>query len=428
MNYPEPTGPDPVLSNGSPDEPVLPGLGLPEPVLPGLRLPEPGLAESGPARPQYRERSIAFNPGQAFFNPKNQFVRDLGVLAAAVHRETQGSLRILETMAGSGVRALRYGMEAGAEALWINEGNPDLGELLTANLQPVVEKLGDRLHLSQENAIQILAQALALGQTYDLVDIDAFGAGTEYFSLGLQVTAPGGLLYVTATDGRALGGHDPDRCLQRYGTFGRAHPSHSEQGLRIVIGNLAQTAAQLGFGVTPVLATYTGQTYRVMVRRSTKRLPLVHSYGFLGYCHRCGTYQAMPWRKLGQPVCGQHSPPQPLTLTGPLWLGALHDRSLLPRLITQAKTWEWLDCLKKLEIMEQEAELPPYHFTLGEIGKRGAIDPPPRDRLLAQLHRAGYAASPLHWNPQAIKTTAPIATCIALSCSGRSRELSDYSE
>lgn len=363
----------------------------------------------------YQERSIVFDPGSAFFNPHNQFVRDLGVLAADVYRKKQGSLQILETMAGSGVRALRYGLEAGAEALWVNEGNPDLGALLRANLAPVADQLGDRLCLTHHPATQVLAQALARSQTYDLVDLDVFGAGTEYFSLALQLMAPGGLLYVTATDGRALGGHDPDRCLQRYGTFGRATPSHSEQGLRILLGTLAQTAAQLGFGVTPVLATYTGQTYRVMVRRSAKLLPLVKSYGFLGYCHHCGHYQPVPWRRLGQSRCENHSASQPMTLTGPLWLGALHDRSFLLAMAEQAKVWNWLDCVQKLDIMQQEADLPAYHFTLGEIGKRGAMDPPPRDRLLAQLHQAGYAASPLHWNPQAIKTTAPIATCITLS-------------
>lgn len=362
----------------------------------------------------YQERSIVFNPGEAFFNPKNRFVRDLGVLAAAVYRQETGSLRILETMAGSGVRALRYGLEAGADELWINEGNPELGALLRANLAPVADQLGDRLHLSHCNATQLLAQSLARAETYDWVDLDAFGPGTEYFGLALQVTAVGGLLYVTATDGRALGGHDPDRCLQRYGTYGRSHPSHSEQGLRILLGNLAQTASQLGFGITPVLATFTGQTYRVLVRRSAKLLPLTPVYGFLGHCHHCGHYQPLPWRKLGQSLCEHHTPPQPLTLTGPLWLGALHDRSMLLAMTTQARLWDWSDCVEKLAIMEQEADLPPYHFTLGEIGKRGAMDPPPRDRLLAHLHQAGYAATPLHWNPQALKTTAPIATCITL--------------
>jgi len=41
-------------------------------------------------------------------------------LAAAVYRQKIGQLRVLEVMAGSGVRSLRYWLESGADELWVN--------------------------------------------------------------------------------------------------------------------------------------------------------------------------------------------------------------------------------------------------------------------------------------------------------------------
>ena len=68
--------------------------------------------------------------------------------------------------------------------------------------------------------------------------------------------------------------------------------------------------------------------------------------------------------------------------------------------------------------MEAEAELPPYHFPLGELGKWGKMDPPKRDRLIEVLQSQGYAASPTHLSAQAFKTNASLHHCIELSQQG----------
>jgi tRNA G26 N,N-dimethylase Trm1 len=48
--------------------------------------------------------------------------RDLAVLAAAAYRRAHGSLRVLDVMAGSGVRAARYISQAGADFVWCGFG------------------------------------------------------------------------------------------------------------------------------------------------------------------------------------------------------------------------------------------------------------------------------------------------------------------
>ena len=84
-------------------------------------------------------------------------------------------------------------------------------------------------------------------------------------------------------------------------------------------------------------------------------------------------------------------------------------------MVQLAQEWDWPARVALLEVMQAEALLPPYFFTLAEIGRRGKMDIPGRDRLIQQLQVQGYAASPTHINPQAIKTTASFQTCLQLA-------------
>lgn len=68
--------------------------------------------------------------------------------------------------------------------------------------------------------------------------------------------------------------------------------------------------------------------------------------------------------------------------------------------------------------MEAEVDLPPYFYTLAEIGRRGNMDIPKRDRLIQSLQERGYRASPTHIDAQAIKTDADLPTCIAVARHG----------
>ena len=54
------------------------------------------------------ERGISFMQGNCFYRAESAQGRDLAVLAAAVHRQSNGRLRVLDVMSGSGVRGARY--------------------------------------------------------------------------------------------------------------------------------------------------------------------------------------------------------------------------------------------------------------------------------------------------------------------------------
>ncbi|MBU6229447.1 MAG: tRNA (guanine-N1)-methyltransferase [Cyanobacteria bacterium REEB459] len=359
---------------------------------------------------QQREGQARFQVGSAFYRPRSAIARDLAVLCASLYRQTHARLRVLDAMSGCGVRPLRYVLEAGADWVWANEGNPEVMPILAANLACLP---GDRYRLTQHNSLRLCLDCYQRQDFYDLVDIDNFGSPAPHAEAGLWAVRLGGLLYLTSTDGRSSSGHDPQRSLQIYPAYARCHPAAHEQGLRLLLGHIAQVAAARGLGIEPRFSLFTGQVHRVMVRVVRPSTLTPETYGFLAYCHGCGEFQTITWRQLGQVNCPCSQPK--IVVSGPLWLGPLHHRPTLTAMGQLASTWGWPTPARLLQAMAAEAHLPPYYYTLAEIGHRGGMDIPRRDRLVKALHQAGYEAAVPHLEAQAIKTNAPLAECLEIA-------------
>lgn len=373
----------------------------------------------------HREGKATFLTNTAFYRPQSQVGRDLAILAAAIYRRQNGQLRVLDAMTGCGVRPLRYQLEAGADWVWANEANPDHREVLLHNLAAGMQPRSYRI--THQDANQVFFACYQQRDFYDLVDIDNFGSPAPYASTGMWATRIGGLLYLTSTDGRSTSGHDPDRSLQTFGTFARSHPAVHEQGLRMLIGHAMQQAAAKGFHIQPIFSLFNGQVHRAMVRLMLGTVWNSDLYGFIGYCHVCGHFQTVDWRHLGRVRCACHQDmgtyikPHPLVLSGPLWLGPLHDRSMLTSMESLAADWGWQKRVKLLQIMQAEAEMPPYYYPLGEIGRLGQMDIPRREGLIQALCDRNFQASLTHLSWEAIKTDATMAECVdvAKSCQVR---------
>jgi tRNA (guanine26-N2/guanine27-N2)-dimethyltransferase len=313
-------------------------------------------------------------------------------------------------MSGCGVRPLRYLLEAEADWVWANEGNPEVIPILAANLACLPR---DRYRLTQHNSLRLCLGCYQRQDFYDLVDIDNFGSPAPHAEAGLWAVRLGGLLYLTSTDGRSSGGHAPQRSLQIYPAYARCHPAVHEQGLRLLLGHIAQIASARGLGIEPRFSLFTGQVHRVMVRVVNHITLTPETYGFLAYCHSCGQFQTVAWRHLGRVSCICATPG--VVLSGPLWLGPLHDLPTLMAMGKLASSRGWSASTKLLHSMAAEAYLPPYYYTLAEIGHRGGIDIPRRNDLVKALQLKGYQATVPHLEAQAIKTNASLAECLAIA-------------
>jgi tRNA (guanine26-N2/guanine27-N2)-dimethyltransferase len=386
-----------------------------------------------------REGAAYFRVGPSFFRASSQTGRDLAVLAVIAHKthpqNKSGSLRILDAMTGCGVRPLRYVLEAGADYVWANEGNVDLQAQLSANLSHSLPP--EKYRITHQDANCVFFDCHQRQDFYDLIDVDGFGSPMPTLATALWAVKLGGLLYLTSTDGRATSGHAPKKSLQTYGAYARSHPAIHEQGLRLLMGVAMQQAAARGLAAQPVFAYYQGEVNRVMVRitRRPSAWP-ADDYGFLAYCHRCGQFQRVPWKKLNRVMCPccPLSPKSGPIVSGPMWLGPLHNEQDLEAMqqIAMARSTQriahpaqshpdnpeldrWRRCQSLLEMMQAESALPPYFYPLSEIGRRGKIDIPPKQTLIRQLQQQGFAATSTHISAQAIKTDAPLSHCIQMA-------------
>ena len=362
-----------------------------------------GLADEGYGQ----EGQARFAIANAFYRPSSQVGRDLAVLAAAIYRQQHPQLRVIDAMTGCGVRPLRYHLESGADSVWANEGNPELQAVLSKNLHQGMAP--GTYRITHQDANQLFFSCAQQQDYYDLIDIDSFGSPTPFVSTALWAIKFGGLLYLTSTDGRTTGGHAVDKSIQLYGACARSHPAVHEQGLRLLIGCAAQKAAERGFHIQPVFSIFNGTIHRVMVRVLPR--PQTDPYGFLAYCYGCGQFRTADWRQLGQlgcEACGTAP-----VVSGPMWLGPLHDEDYVAQMLALANQRQWPQTIQQLlAIMVKEAAMPPYYYPLAEIGRRGQMDIPSRDRLIQVLDAGDYRATRTHLDAQAIKTDAPLATCI----------------
>ncbi|XP_042381482.1 tRNA (guanine(26)-N(2)/guanine(27)-N(2))-dimethyltransferase-like [Zingiber officinale] len=384
-----------------------------------------------PANVSQTERGVEFETGDSFFRSESAVGRDLGVLSAALHRQSlcSGSgLRVIDAMCGCGIRSLRYLAQAGADFVWANDASEDCRPLILSNLSrhPRVSPGGGRCWVvSHLDANRVLAENYLRREFFDFVDVDSFGSDSSFMGMAVATVRKGGLLYITSTDGHSSGGHRPHCSLASYGAYVRPMPFSNEIGLRMLIGGVLREAAVIGYHISPLFSYYSyhGPVFRVMLRVDRGQLQDNSQYGFISYCHNCGNSQTFSWGELGQISCacrsGQVS--KSLVVSGPLWIGCLHDAAFVTEMLHLATEWGWactaqkeLDLEKLLNQMIEEGDprLPPGYIKVDEIGRRGKMNSPPVMTLINILRKEGYAASRSHIAPNGIKTNCPIAKCI----------------
>ncbi len=330
----------------------------------------------------------------------------------------RGPLRVLDVMAGCGIRSLRYGLEAGAGEIWANDADPDRLPLLRTNLAGL--PAGVRWRASPLTAQALLADCLVRRQRFDLVDLDAFGCPTALVPLALEAVAFGGVLLLASSDGRSPTGHDRPAALRRFGAAARAHPASWEMALRLQLGVLARSAWALGRGLEPLFAFSEGRTFRSAVR--LRRSPSLAEQGGLGmvaHCHGCGDQQVQSLLRLGRwSPCGCPVPgTAPLVVSGPLWIGPLQDPPILQAMVSQAGVATEVtvlgESLRLLERLKGDPGSPARCWPMAEIGRRLGAGPPPLAAIVEDLRAAGHRACSSGIMVAQLRSDAPWPTILA---------------
>lgn len=167
------------------------------------------------------ERDIQFDVGDTFFRHESATGRDLGVLSAALYKQSNGSLRVLDAMCGCGIRSLRYLIEAKADFVLANDANDSHGRIIADNLSQVSSASGEerRWTVMHSDAARVMTECYLQRNFFDLIDIDSFGSDSNFMRAALCAVKLRGLMYITSTDGYSSGGHRPQQYVLSISLF-----------------------------------------------------------------------------------------------------------------------------------------------------------------------------------------------------------------
>lgn len=165
-------------------------------------------------KPTYQtERGLQFETEDTFFRHESATGRDLGVLSAALYKQSKQQLRVLDVMCGCGIRSLRYLAEAKADFVMANDGNDAHRRVILGNLKSIERGSGDekRWVVTHFDANRVLSECYLKREFFDLIDIDSFGSDSSFLRTVFNAVKRDGLLYLTSTDGYSSGGHRPNK-------------------------------------------------------------------------------------------------------------------------------------------------------------------------------------------------------------------------
>lgn len=354
-----------------------------------LRLPAAERSERGPESKE---------TASVFYNPAMAVNRDLSVLALATRAEA--GWHVLDGLAASGVRGIRYGLECGVDlhVEW-NDWNPVAVRLLEENAR----ENGLEPRVTRRNLAALLQE-----HVWHAVDIDPYGSPAPFLDAATRGVRDGGLLGLTATDTTALAGVFPKPCVRRYA----AAPMHGELGhevaLRILVGAAVRAGARHDIAYRPLVAHATDHYYRIVLacaRGAARADGALERLGHAYLCRACGErgFDAPS----ACPRCGAR-----VDVAGPLWTGPLEDAPTLDAMRERAPR-AWLarpeDSWALLDALHAESRSPGLFFDLHEAGARLRTGSPPTRAVVDALVARGHQVWPVHFNRLAIRTDASAA-------------------
>jgi tRNA (guanine26-N2/guanine27-N2)-dimethyltransferase len=308
------------------------------------------------------------------------------------------------------------------EKVYINDLNPIAVETIKRNLD--LNKISpDKYQISSQDAKLLLSHFHADTDSYfDIIDIDPFGSPCQYIPAAMQsigVSEVGGLLCATATDTPVLFGIKKEACIRKYLTSAIRTEFIKEMGTRILIYYIAKIANLYKLHIQPVISISANHFVRVyfLIRKGILGVNSnIREFGSYTYCRTClhrsaekHDYKKSKMNSNICPNCGGK-----LIFSGLLWLGNLHNSEYMKDLEEQlqdslVQTFPSYNQLKKyVELAKNEDEFPPFFYSIPKIADSLDYTYPSLLKLQNRLKEKGFESSRTHFDPQALKTTAPI--------------------
>lgn len=434
-----------------------------------------------------------------FYNPAQVFNRDLSIVAIRAFAEVlneeyaakrlarasksvsaegkkadfqqdPAKLRILEPLAATGLRSIRYALELKdvLEVVVAGDLDPDAVRCIEKNrrengvdpdtLKAVCSDANQIMHVSRFAGCQgcfsfSLSDASPSADAridvpfyrnrttdncFHVIDLDPYGSVASFLDAAVCAVADGGLLCLTSTDMPILCGNNPEVSFYKYGGTALKAAYMHEMSLRLLINAVAVAAARHKRVVEPLVCCSVDFYIRCFVRIRTspygcKRLATQTSLVF--QCCGCNAFSVTP---LGHCVGGKDKAPErfkspqisPATgkhvaqcqecgkegvfIGGPFYSAPTFDAHFVKqclRFVNDEVTLPGLTMRKKIRgvLTAISEELPdvPLHYNLPALMSSIKTETMKLTEFKSALLHLGYRVSHFHRDPQAVKTDAP---------------------
>ncbi|CAM5118047.1 unnamed protein product [Natator depressus] len=348
--------------------------------------------------------------------------------AAAVGEVCKEGVRILEALAASGLRSIRFAKEVpGLQAVVANDFSSKAVELMARNIQ--FNEVGHLVTSSLADARMLMYQQKAEKHPFDIIDLDPYGSPATFLDAAVQAVSEGGLLCVTCTDMAVMAGNSGETCYSKYGAMSIKGKFCHEMALRIILHSLDQRANCYQRYIMPLLSVSADFYIRVFVRVFTGQATVKASaskQALVYNCVGCGTHRFQRLGKMtshgsnfkysaasGPPVgpscehCHQRH-----QLGGPMWAEPLHDLAFVQRVLSALGSnpgrFGTQDRIQGvLSMVTEELSDVPLYYTLDCLSSTIHCNTPSLLQFRSALLHAGYRVSLSHACKNAIKTDAP---------------------
>jgi tRNA (guanine26-N2/guanine27-N2)-dimethyltransferase len=137
-----------------------------------------------------------------FYNPVQEFNRDLSVLviSAFVQRWGKEGVSLIECLAASGLRSIRYALEIPKLTRIItNDIDPAAIARIRANLELNHVEEDKVIHVENGSANAVMQQYCSQNQFFDVIDLDPYGSAAPFIETAIQAISDGGITTLPLT-------------------------------------------------------------------------------------------------------------------------------------------------------------------------------------------------------------------------------------
>ncbi|XP_055692924.1 tRNA (guanine(26)-N(2))-dimethyltransferase [Lutzomyia longipalpis] len=415
-------------------------------------------SEKIPEKMEIREGSASIvSEGHVFYNPVQEFNRDLSVLvlstfsrlfweesvarsgdedefAGVAGTKCDKGMRILEALAATGLRSIRYAKEVpGIREIIAN----DLSRKAVQDIRENVERNGVKELVTphEEDALMVMYTNMRPQKRFTVIDLDPYGCPTRFLDAAVQSVMDGGMLLVTATDMAVLAGNSPESCYVKYGAISLKSRACHEMAIRILLKSIESHATQYGRFIKPMLSISADFYIRVFVRIFTSPVQCKKSTSKQSHVFQCTGCESFTLQPLGvlKPNPTEKNPTQvkyalptgPSVdstcthcgfrhhLGGPIWSDPIHDAAFVDKLLDNLQEAPYSNLgtsrrlLGQLTVIQEELPDVPLYYSVDKLCSTIRVVTMPVLKFRSALLHAGYRVSYSHAHKNSLKTDAP---------------------